>query len=63
MALLKGVLEESGFVKQIIDLVAGLADKRLRRWEMPGGDFVLVSNAHRGKLNFYKYDENGTIAC
>lgn len=60
---LKGVLEESGFVKQIIDLVSGLADSRLRRWQMPGGDFVLVSNANRSKLNFYKYSEDGTMAA
>lgn len=60
---LVGALEESGFVKQVVDLVAGLADTRLRRWEMPGGDFVLVSNANRSKLNFYKYDETGTMAA
>lgn len=58
-----GSLEKSGFISQIIDLMAGYADSNLRRFELPGGDFVLVSNANRSKLKFYKYSDTGTMAC
>lgn len=60
---LKGVLEESGFVEQINNLVAGIADDYLRRFELSGGDFVLVTNANRDKLGFYQFDEKGTKAA
>lgn len=60
---LNGALEESGFVEQIINLVSGLSDSTLRRFELAGGDYVLITNANRGKLNFYNYSSTGTKAC
>lgn len=60
---LKGVLEESGFVEQVNNLVAGITDDYLRRFELSGGDFVLVTNANRDKLGFYEFNENETKAA
>lgn len=56
-----GSLEKSGFSSKIIDLISGYMDSTLRRFELPGGDFVLTTNANRSKLNFYTFSENGTI--
>jgi hypothetical protein len=62
-----GVLEESGFINQITDLIAGMADTKLRRYEFPGGDFVLISDANRwekpeDRLKFYTYTDGATQA-
>ncbi len=52
-----GALEQSGFLKQVNAMISGLADTRLRRFEFTGGDFVLETNANRGPLKFYKYND------
>ena len=44
-------------------MVAGIADNYLRRYKLPGGDFVLLSNANQQKLANYIQTPSGTIAC
>lgn len=52
--------EGTGFVKQIFSMVSGILDRSLRSFKFPGGDFVLISNAHQEKLNWYKLGPNGS---
>lgn len=54
--------EASGYSKEINSMVAGILDKVLRSFKFAGGDFVIMSNAYQGKLNFYKYSDDGTTA-
>lgn len=58
-------LEASGIYRQIIDYVLGFIDKKMRRFKVNGGDFVLVSPSMlKYKPAYYGYNKDkGTSAC
>lgn len=60
----KYFLESSGISKQVVNYVLGYIDKKVRRFKVNGGDFVLVSpSLFNENLEYYKYTKDGVIEC
>ena len=52
------------YSKEVQDILASIMDKTLRKFEIPGGDFILMSDAmSENRLKTYERTKNGVTKC